>query len=116
VVVKRINFDLEIRVIVKECRVAVSCTFQLLSHVHDLVFFGSDLAFEVLDGCGKLHVPRTFSIDSLLEVGVLMSVLFLQALQMVQLVLETDYLVLQLDDFAFTIDKLGLLVLQIISF
>ena len=48
-VVKGINLNLKIAVIIKESRIAVPGTFEFLSHVHDLVFFGSDLGLKILD-------------------------------------------------------------------
>lgn len=50
-VVKRIDLDLQVRIVVKEGRVAVSCTLELLAHVHDLVFLCTNLRLEVLDAC-----------------------------------------------------------------
>jgi len=55
-VVKRVNLNLEVAVIIKKGRITVSGTFELLSHVHDLVFLGSDLGLKIFDGCGKFNI------------------------------------------------------------
>lgn len=55
-VVKRVNLNLEVAVIIKKGRITVSGTFELLSHVHDLVFLCSDLGLKIFDGCGKFNV------------------------------------------------------------
>ena len=83
VVVQGINLHLQIRIVVQKGRVAVSCSLELLSHVHDLVLLGSDLALKLLDGGCQLHVSRAFRIDSLLEVCVLMPVLLFKIFQVV---------------------------------
>ena len=51
-----------------------------------------------------------------MQVGVFISVLFLKRLKVVQLILETDNLILELDDFTFAVDELGLFVFQIKRF
>lgn len=44
-VVKRVDLDLQVRVVVEEGRVAVPGALEFLAHVHDLVFFGANLRF-----------------------------------------------------------------------
>ena len=48
VVVQRVDFDLQVRVVVQESRIAVAGALELLSHVHDLVLLRSDLRLQVL--------------------------------------------------------------------
>ena len=115
-VVQRINFNLQVRVVVQQSRVRESGAFELLSHEHNLVFFRSDLHFQVFDICGHLDVSLRLRVDSLLEVTVLVSVFLLQALQMVKFVLEGDNLVLKLNDFTLAVVQLGLFVFQIKGF
>lgn len=112
-VVKGINLNLEIAIIIKESWIAIPGTFEFLSHVHDLVLFGSDLGLKILDWSCKLNVPWALSIDSLLKINILISVFFFECLQVIELILETDDLILKLDDLTFTIDELGLLALEI---
>ena len=45
VIVHRVNFHLEIGIVLKQSAVRVSCTFQLLAHVEKLVFFLSNFHF-----------------------------------------------------------------------
>lgn len=113
VVVQGVNLYLKIRVVIQQGTVAVTGALKLFSHVHYLVFLGADLCLEILDGGGKLDVARTFRVDSLLEIGVLVSVLVLKGLEVVELILEGDNLVLELDDFSLTLDKLGFFTLEI---
>ena len=115
-IVERINLDLEVGVVVEEGRVAVSGTLELLAHVHDLVFFGANLGFEVLDAGGKLDISGALAVNALLKVRVLVAVLFLESLKMVELVLEADNLVLELNYLTLTLDKLGLLTLEVEGF
>lgn len=56
-VVKRVDLNLKITVIIKKGRIAVPGTFELLSHVHDLVLLGSDLGFNIFDRCGEFNIP-----------------------------------------------------------
>lgn len=44
-----------------------------------------------------------------------MSVLLFQRLQVVQFILERDYLVLKLDDLSLAVDQLGFLILEIVG-
>jgi len=48
-VVERVDLHLKVRVVVEECRVAVSSSLEFLSHVHYLVFFLPNFAFELFD-------------------------------------------------------------------
>ena len=57
VVVQRIDFDLQVRVVVQQCRVGVPGALQLFPHVHNLVLLGSDLGLEFLDVVCQLNVP-----------------------------------------------------------
>ena len=56
VVVQGVDLDLEVGVVVEEGAVGVTGTFQLFSHVHDLVLFSADLCLEVLDGSSELDI------------------------------------------------------------
>ena len=56
VVVQGVDLDLEVRVVVEEGAVGVTGTFQLFSHVHDLVLFSADLCLEVLNGSSELNI------------------------------------------------------------
>ena len=80
VIVQRVDFNLEVRVIVKKCGIAISSSLELFSHVHDLILLGSDLGLEVLDASGEFHVSRALGVNSLLEVSILVSVLFFTTL------------------------------------
>lgn len=115
VVVQGVDLDLKVRVVVEEGAVGVTGTFELFSHVHDLILFGADLCLEVLDGGSELDISRSLRIDSLLEIGVLISVLVLESLEMVEFVLEAYNLVLKLDDLSLTLNQLGLLTLEVES-
>lgn len=115
VIVEWVNFNLKVAVIIKKGRIAVSGTFELLSHVHDLVLLGSDLGFKIFDGCGKFNIPWALSVNSLLKINIFISVFLFKSLQVIKLVLETDDLVLKLNNFTLTVDKLCLLALEIHS-
>jgi len=56
-VVKRVDLNLEVTVIIKKGGIAVPGAFELLSHVHDLVFLSSNLGFKIFDGCGEFNIP-----------------------------------------------------------
>ena len=112
-VVERIDLNLQVRVVVEERRVAVSCAFELLAHVHDLVFLGANLRFKVFDAGRQFDISGSLAIDTLLEVSVLVAVLVLEGLEVVELVLEADDLILELDDLAFALNELGLLALEV---
>lgn len=78
-----------------------------------MVFLGSNLGFKILDASSELDVSASFTIDSLLEINILVSVLLFKSSKMVELVLEADNLVLELDDFTFTFNELSFLALKI---
>ena len=78
-----------------------------------MVLLCSDLSFKFLDVVRQFNVSSSFIIDSLLKIGILISVFLFKRFEMVELVLEADNLILELDDFAFTVDKLSLLVLEV---
>lgn len=78
VVVQGVDFNLQVAIVIQKRRVAISGSLELLSHVHDLIFLGSDLALQFLDVVGQVDVTATLLIDSLLEIGVLISVLLLE--------------------------------------
>jgi hypothetical protein len=115
-IVQGVNLNLKVRIVVQQGWVAVPCTFQFLSHVHNLVLLRPDFTLEILDGGCQFHVPGRFWINSLLEILVFISVFLLQALEVVELILEANYLILELDDLSFAVDELSLLIFQIIGF
>ena len=115
-IVERVDLYLEIRIVIQKCWVTVSCTLKLLSHVHDLVFLGTNLSLKLLDRVGKFNISGWFGVNPLLEVGILISVLLFQALKMIQLVLEANHLILKLDDFSLAINKLWFFIFQIECF
>ena len=55
-VVQGINFNLKVRVVIKESRVAVSGTLELFSHIHNLVLLSSDLALQLFNTVGEFDV------------------------------------------------------------
>lgn len=59
-IVQRIDFNLQVAVVVQQSGVAVASTLQLLSHVHDLVLLGSDSALELFNGVGEIDVFGAF--------------------------------------------------------
>ena len=105
-IVERVDLNLKVRIVVQESRVAVSGSLKFLSHIHDLILFGTNLSLKLLDGICKFNISGRLRVNSLLEVGILISILFLQALKVIQLILEADHLILKLDDFSFAIYKL----------
>lgn len=113
VVVQRVDFNLQVTIVIQQRRVAISSSFQLLPHIHDLVLLGSDLGLQFLDVVGQVNVATTLRVDSLLQVHVLVSVLLLQGPEVVQFVLEANDLVFELDDLALAVDELGFFVLQV---
>lgn len=115
-VVEGVDLHLEIGVVVEQGRVRVPGTFQLLAHVHDLVFLRPDAHFQVLDLRGQLAVKIAVFVNPALEVSVFLSVAFLHALQVGQLTLEVRLLVFQLDHFRLSFDELALLSLEVVAF
>lgn len=83
VTVHRVNFDLQSRVVLKQCVVRVPSSLKLLAHVHNLVFPLSDLGLQLLDGTCHLHILAAFIVDPPLEVTVFLFVTLLQTFQMV---------------------------------
>lgn len=112
-IVERVDLNLEVRIVIQESRVAVSGSLKFLSHIHDLILFGTNLSLKLLDGICKFNISGWFRVDSLLEVSIFISILLLQALKVIQLVLEADHLILELNDFSFAIYKLWLFIFQI---
>ena len=56
VVVKRVNLNLEVRVVVQKSTVAVTGALKFFSHIHYLVLFSADLCFKILDGSSKFNI------------------------------------------------------------
>lgn len=83
VIVQRIDFNLKVRIVVKKCGIAISGSLEFFSHVHDLILLGSDLGLEILDGSSEFHVSWALSVNSLLKVSILVSVLFFKTLEVV---------------------------------
>lgn len=115
-VVQRVNFNLQIGVVVQQGRIAVSGALQLFSHVHNLVLLGSDLRFKIFNARGQFNISLALSVNSLLEIDVLVSVFFLEGLQVVELILETDNLIFQLNNLALALHELRLLALEVERF
>jgi len=114
-VVKRIDFNLQIWVVIQKGRVAISCTFKFFSHIHDLVLLWSNLGFKIFNAGRKLNVSLRLRINSLLKINILIAVFLFKSLQMIEFILETDDLIFQLYNFTLTLDKLSLFALQIES-
>lgn len=112
-IVQGINFNLQIRVVVKQCRVAIPCSLKLLSHVHDLVLLRSDFTLQVLDLCVQVDVSGALRVNTLLKISVLVSVLFFERLEMAELILEANDLILKLNYFTLAVYQLRLFVFQI---
>lgn len=83
VVVERVNFNLQIGVVVEQGGVAVSSSLEFFAHVDNLVLFGPDFKFKFLDVVGQLNVASSFFVNSLLQLAILSAVLLFQALQVV---------------------------------
>jgi hypothetical protein len=49
-IVERVDLNLEVRIVIQESRVAVSGSLKFLSHIHDLILFGTNLSLKLLDG------------------------------------------------------------------
>ena len=103
VIIKGINFNLKIGVIVKKSWVAISCTFELFSHVHNLILLGSYLSLEFFYLIGQFNVSHTLRINSLLKVCVFISIFVFQTLQMIKFILKANDLIFKLDYFLFAI-------------
>lgn len=115
VVVQGVDLNLKIRVVIEQGRIAVPGTLQLLSHVHNLVLLSPDLGFKIFNTSGQFNVSLALGIDSLLKINIFISVFFLEGLQVIKLILETDDLIFQLDNLALALHELCLLALQVES-
>lgn len=73
-VIQRIDFNLQVRIVIEKSTVAETGAFKFFSHEHDLVLFLSDLHLEVFDIGRNFNVSARFRVDSLLKVSIFVSV------------------------------------------
>ena len=73
-IIERVDFNLQIGVVIKEGRIAISGTFELFPHVHDLILLGSDFGRKFFYASGKLNISSTLLVNSLLKISILVSV------------------------------------------